>query len=95
VSDYLVSHSHATSDGRRAELEKSEVGQQIQRILADFDGIRDAFDLRHTGRKHSKAEMYTKMVRTTHQRYTPCTPSPARCYDVLTTSSNVLCGVRC
>ena len=62
VSAYLSEHSHATTEGRKAELEKSEAGQQIMRLLAEFDSIRDLFDLRNTASKHSKVEMYCKMV---------------------------------
>lgn len=61
VDEYLTAHSHANSQ-RAAELEKSEVGVQVSRLLGEFDAIRDMFDLRGTMKKPSKPEMYTKMV---------------------------------
>ena len=61
VDEYLTAHSHADSQ-RAAELEKSDVGVQVSRLLGEFDGVRDVFDLRGTMKKPSKLEMYTKMV---------------------------------
>ena len=72
VDEYLTAHSHAESQ-RAAELEKSEVGVQVSRLLGEFDAIRDMFDLRGTMKKPSKLEMYTKMVTMPLPLTTPAT----------------------
>ena len=64
VDAYLTAHSHAASDARRAELEKTELGAAVHRILHEFDALRDHFNLKGTGKRHSKVEMWTRMVLT-------------------------------
>ena len=61
VDEYLTAHSHADAQ-QAAELDKSEVGVQVNRVLSEFDEMRSKFDLRGTMKRPSKLEMYTKMV---------------------------------
>ena len=61
MDEYLTAHSHADPQ-RAAELEKSELGAQVSRLLGEFDAVRDRFDLRGSMRRPNKLEMYTKMV---------------------------------
>jgi hypothetical protein len=56
--------SHAGDAAGAAELEKSELGQQVRLLLSEFDSLRAVFDLRPSLPRPSRAEMYIKMVLT-------------------------------
>ena len=62
VADYLSLHSHASSDSRRFELEKGELGVAVQRLLAEFDEVRDAFSLKGTIKRPRPVVLWLKML---------------------------------